>query len=177
MPWNCRRVATPRTSSFYARWSVPIHSAHVGAVLRVQYRWHAYFGCDVKIYRKLQRGDGGYVALEREAGIAIMAPVWILDASICKSMTLGSPVISLPALLDLHEILISQGFRRGFDEDDSSKETGHDPETDHQSSATSPAISPQRDGKPDRQRTRATQADARSTPALGGGHQSGGRDR
>lgn len=63
-------------------------------------------------------GDGGYVAPERDAGIAIMAPVWIPDASVCKTMTLGSPVISLPDLLDLHEILRPQGFRRGFDEDE-----------------------------------------------------------
>jgi hypothetical protein len=157
--------------------SVPIHSAHVGAVFQVQYRWHAYFGCDVKIYRTFQRGDGGYVALEREAGVAIMAPVWILDASICKTMTLGSPVVSLPALLDLQAILRSQGFRRGFDEDDSSKETGHDPATECQTGATAPAISPQRDGKPDRQRTRATQTDARSTPALSSRYQLGGGNR
>jgi len=156
---------------------VPIHSAHVGAVIRVQYRWHAYFGCDVKIYRKLQRGDGGYVALEREAGIAIMAPAWILDASICKTMTLGSPVISLPALLDLHEILISQGFRRGFDEDDSSKETGHDPETDHQSSATSLAISSEGDSKSVGQRTQSAQTNARSTLALSSRHQPGGGEQ
>jgi hypothetical protein len=77
-------------------------------------------------------------------------------------MTLGSPVISLPALLELHEILRSQGFRRGFDEDDSSKEAGHDPETEHQPSANSLAISPEGDSKSDGQRTRSAQAGARS---------------
>ena len=119
----------------------------------------------------------GYVALEREAGIAIMAPVWILDASICKTMTLGSPVISLPALLDLHEILRSQGFRQGFDEDGSSKETGHDRETEHQPSATSLAIPSKGDGESDGQRTQSTQTNARSTPALSSRHQLGGGEQ
>ena len=115
--------------------------------------------------------------MERDAGVAIMAPVWVLDASICKTMTLGPPVVSLPDLLDLHEILRLQGFRRGFDEDDSSKEAGHDPGSEHQTGATSLAISPEGDGKSDRPRTRSAQADTRSTPSLSSRHKLGGGDR
>ena len=60
---------------------VPVHSAHVGQVYRVHYRWHAYFDADVKVFRTFNRGDGQHVNLERDPGIAIVAPAWILSSS------------------------------------------------------------------------------------------------
>lgn len=67
---------------FFFAGAVPVHSAHVGSVYRVQYRWHAYFGADVKVYRSYQRGDGTYVGIERDLGVAVMAPAWVLDAEV-----------------------------------------------------------------------------------------------
>lgn len=105
---------------------VPIHSAHVGQVYRVHYRWHAYFGADVKVFRTLNRGDDQHVGLERDAGIAILAPAWILDASVCQSFELGEPVVSTEALFELHSALQHLGFRRGFKGDDSPMEAPND---------------------------------------------------
>ena len=119
-----RKRSSPWIDSSGGLASVPIRFANVVAVLRVQCRWQAYFGCDVMIYWALQRGDGGNVAPERDLGVAIMATVWVLDTSICKTMTVGSPVVSFPPLLDLQEILRLRRFRRSFGEDDSSKEAG-----------------------------------------------------
>src|SRR5690606_21744051 len=55
-------------------------------------------------------------------GIAILAPAWILDASICQGFELGEPVVSTEALFDLHSVLVHLAFRRGFKGDDSPTE-------------------------------------------------------
>ena len=71
------------------------------------------------MYRMLQRGDGEYVALEREAGIAIMAPAWVLDASICRMMTLGQPLVSVAGRMarakQAHDDLIVSVYRAQAD--------------------------------------------------------------
>jgi hypothetical protein len=115
-----------QTGSFCARRPVPVHSAHVGQVYRVHYRWHAYFDADVKIVRTLNRDDGQHVGLERDPGIAILAPAWILDASVCQGFQLGEPMVSTEALCDLHSVLQHLGFRRGFKGDDSPMEAPND---------------------------------------------------
>ena len=120
---------------------VPVHSAHVGQVCRVHYRWHAYFGSDVTVFRALQRGDGLYVALERDPGVAVMSSAWVLDAAACSVMTLGSPMVSTVALADLHAVLGSLGFRRDFVDGESTMEAEHDPETSNRTGTVAPAIS------------------------------------
>jgi len=135
-----RQFVIRRTSSFCVQWPVPVHSAQVGSVYRVCYRWHAYFGSEVKIYRSYRRGDGTYLGLERDPGIAIIAPAWVLDASICGMMTLGPPRVSVAGLVDLSAVLTSHGFRRSFGENDSSKEAEHDQSQNNQSGATAPSI-------------------------------------
>jgi hypothetical protein len=80
----------------------------------------------VKVFRTLNRGDGQYVGLERDPGIAILAPAWILDASVCQGFDLGEPVVSTEALFDLHSVLRHLGFRRGFKGNDSPMEAPND---------------------------------------------------
>ncbi len=158
----------------FALVQVPVHSAHVGSVYRVHYRWHAYFGADVKVYRSYRRGDGTYVGLERDPGIAVMAPAWVLDASVCGMMTPGPPCVSVAGLLELSAILTSQGFRRSFDESDSLKETEHDftqvPQTDATASAVSPA------GECNPERVGARDVEAGSCATTSGGHRRGRGD-
>lgn len=105
---------------------VPVHSAHVGQIYRVHYRWHAYFGADVKVFRTFNRGDGQHVGLERDPGIVIVAPAWILDASVCRGLELGEPLVCTEALCDLHSVLRHFGFRRSFKGDDSPMEAPND---------------------------------------------------
>lgn len=82
-----------------------------------------------------------YVGIERDPGVAVMAPAWVLDAAICGLMTLGLPQVSTAGLLDLSSILTSQGFRRSSDEYESWKEAEHDPSQNNSYGATAPAIS------------------------------------
>lgn len=76
----------------------------------------------MKVFRTLNRGDGQHVSLERDPGIAILAPAWILDASVCQGFKLGTSLVSAVALFDLHSVLGQLGFRRGFKGDDSPME-------------------------------------------------------
>lgn len=80
----------------------------------------------MKIFRTLNRGDGQLVGLEREPGIAILAPAWVLDASVCQGFELGAPLVSTDALFNLHSVLGHLGFRRGFKGDDSPMEDQND---------------------------------------------------
>lgn len=78
------------------------------------------------VFRTFYRGDGQHVGLERDPGIAILAPAWILDASVCQGFQLGEPVVSTEALCDLHSVLRHLSFRRGFKGDDSPMEAPND---------------------------------------------------
>lgn len=80
----------------------------------------------MRVFRTLNRGDGQHVGLERDPGIAILAPAWILDASVCQGFELGGPLVSTDALFDLHSVLGRLGFRRGFKGDDSPMEAPND---------------------------------------------------
>ncbi len=68
-----------------------------GKFSRVHYRWHAYSGSDVRVSLARQRGDGRYVALERDPGVAIMSPAWVLDAVVCSTLSTGDPLVSTAA--------------------------------------------------------------------------------
>ena len=80
----------------------------------------------MKVFRALNRGDGQHVSLERDPGIAIVAPAWLLDASVCQGFVLGEPVVATEALCELHSVLQHLGFRRGFKGDDSLMEAPND---------------------------------------------------
>lgn len=125
-PTGVWRSITIQPSVPYAQSPVPVHSAHVGQVYRVHDRWHAYLGADVKVFRTLNRGDGQLVGLERDPGIAILAPAWTLDASVCQGFELGAPLVSTDALFELHSVLGHLGFRRGFKGDDAPMEAPND---------------------------------------------------
>ena len=98
------------------------------------------------------------MGIERDPGVAVMAPAWVLDATVCGMMTLGVPQVSTAGLLDLSLILTSQGFRRSFDECDSSKEAEHDHSQTNQPGATAPAISSASDSADERAGTRDAKA-------------------
>lgn len=90
------------------------------------------------VYRSYQRGDGVFVALERDPGVAVMAPAWVLDAAICGAMHAGPPRVSCGVLSALSALLVSQGFRRSFGDCDSPPEAEHGSQEDnsHKSSGT-----------------------------------------
>ncbi len=95
------------------------------------------------MFQAHKRGDGQYVALERDPGVVIMAPAWVLDAVVCSTLSLGAPLASIAALNDLHGVFASLRFRRSFVDEESTQEAEYDPGTKDRSSAVAATPSSQ----------------------------------
>jgi hypothetical protein len=67
--------------------------------------------------RREQRVAGPVVYLETAPGVGIVAAAWILDPAACAGMAFGAPRVVQAALVDLHHLLIGQGFRRSSRDD------------------------------------------------------------
>ena len=93
-------------------WASRSHSAHIGQEVEVYYPWHPYHGRRVRAHYSEQRAGGRVVHVEDKPGIVTVLPEWMLDASICASMQLGMPRVSVDCLRDLHRLLLVRGFRR-----------------------------------------------------------------
>ena len=68
------------------------------------------FCSDVKVHKVLNCGDGLFVHIERDEGIVIDAPAWIVDAAFCRMLDLGAARASLEALFDLSSLSGSWDF-------------------------------------------------------------------
>ena len=90
----------------------PGHSAHVGQEVEVHYRWHALYGRRVRRQYVERRASGEVVHVEVAPGVIIVVAAWMLDAAACAGMALGSPRVSVLALVELHQLLTERGFRR-----------------------------------------------------------------
>lgn len=106
----------------------------------------------MKVFRTLNRGDGQHVGRERDPGIAILAPAWILHATVCQGFDLGEPVVSTEGLCDLHSVLRHLGFRRRFKGDDPPMEAPNDasqtPDTNSVATAVGTGTTADRTGIP-----------------------------
>ena len=58
---------------------------------------------------------------------------WMLDPAACAGMAIGAPRVSLAALIDLHQLLIAQGFRRSSADDATVVPEEHDEAVDDRS--------------------------------------------
>ena len=47
----------------------------------------------------------------------IVIAAWMLDPIACAGMEIGAPRVTVPALIELHNLLIEGGFRRSFSDD------------------------------------------------------------
>jgi len=88
------------------------HSAHVGQMVEVFYRWHALYGRHLRRQYGEHRSTGDVVYVEVEPGVVLVMAAWMLDAASCSGMELGEPCASVAALADLHHLLSALGFRR-----------------------------------------------------------------
>ena len=95
-----------RRAHFFWSSTSPVHSAHVGQELEVQYRWHAYFGCKVGIRRIAQRATGRFLSIMSPAGVVVTIADWMLDPVICAGMPMGTPRVDLAVLVELRRLLM-----------------------------------------------------------------------
>jgi hypothetical protein len=100
------RIAGHSERRSSARYSLPVHSAHVGQELEVYYRYHPYFGRNVLVRRIAQRATGQFLSVQGPAGIVVLIAGWMLDPVICAGMTIGAPRVDLATLVELKRLLI-----------------------------------------------------------------------
>lgn len=128
----------------------------------------------MKVYRAFNRGDGQIVGLERDKGVAILAPSWVLDAAVCQAMKLGSPMLAVEALREVHELLSALGFRRNFVGEASPMETAHAGSKAGSTGTTASAISAADDRRAHGAGA-AARCDGLGTTAAVSGHEPFGR--
>ena len=92
----------------------PDHSAHVGQIVKVHYRWHALHGREVRLESSECRRNGRFVYVEVSPGTVLMIAAWMLDAAACSAMEIGAPRVVVSALFELHQLLIDRDLRASF---------------------------------------------------------------
>jgi hypothetical protein len=80
-------------------------------MVRVHYRWHPLYGRRVRRYYSERRASGEVVHVEAAPGVVTVVAAWMLEPLACAGMEIGAPRVALAALVDLHHLLIAQGFR------------------------------------------------------------------
>src|SRR3954453_20607268 len=116
-PWSCRRDRCRGTSNCFVRQPSRVHSAHIGHEVEVHYRWHPLYGRRLRVQHSEQRANGRVIHVEVAPGIVTILPDWMIDASVCAGMALGTPRLSMDALRDLRLLLLERGFGRSFCDD------------------------------------------------------------
>jgi hypothetical protein len=49
--------------------------------------------------------------------VVIVVAAWMLDPAACAGMSFGTPRVNLAALVEVHQLLVERGFRRGSRDD------------------------------------------------------------
>jgi hypothetical protein len=78
----------------------------------VHYRWHPLYRQRLRCQYGERRATGEVVHVEVASGVVTVVAAWMLDPVVCAGMEIGAPRVSLASLVDLHQLLIAQGFRR-----------------------------------------------------------------
>jgi hypothetical protein len=72
----------------------------------VEYRWHPLHGKRVRLYRRTVHGGVSVVHVDTDDNkTSRELPAWMVDASICGGMEVGSPQVSLAALRELAQAI------------------------------------------------------------------------
>lgn len=68
------------------------HSAHIGEEVEIHYRWHAFYGRQVRLYYGEQRRGCAVVVVEHEPGVTTAVERWMLDRATCAAMKLEGSI-------------------------------------------------------------------------------------
>ena len=167
-----RRRPIRRTTRTSGQAQSPVHSAHVGQELEVQYRWHPYFGRKVVIRRITQRATGRFLNIMGPAGVVVTIAEWMLDPVVCAAMPKGTPRVDVTALVELKRLLMcAADTTHSCDDSGIVREDHHDVSQAavvDRESADEPAVRRQKIGRTEFRGARQGRLDTGSDPDAGG---------
>src|SRR6266540_3688973 len=80
------------------------HNAHNLETVTVYYRWHPLFGLSLPVCGRSKHRDGERIYCKSPDGRICFLPSWMLRPE-CSQFSSGSPLVSLGALVELHDLL------------------------------------------------------------------------
>jgi hypothetical protein len=81
------------------------HNAHGTEVIKVHYPFHPLFGQSLRVQRRVKFPHGEYIFCELPDGTKGGFPSWMADATKASTISVGMPVTSVAALVELHTLL------------------------------------------------------------------------
>ena len=82
-----------------------IHDAHVGRLVIVHYRFHPLYAQTIRVQYNEETEHKDFVFVELPDGSIGGIPRWMTDRVVCSAMTLGSPRLAIPALVELKKLV------------------------------------------------------------------------
>src|SRR5437016_588833 len=82
------------------------HNAHNLEMVTVYYRWHPCFGLSLPVRRRSKHREGERIYCETPNSRICVLPNWMLSPE-CSHLSRGSPLVSVEALLELHDLLVA----------------------------------------------------------------------
>ena len=90
------------------------HTAHQLGLVRFAYRFHPFFGQEVRVIRRLRTAEPTSVIVQGEEDLRIVVPCWMLDERCCQGVVLEERArISVAALVQLRGVIDAQGLCSG----------------------------------------------------------------
>src|SRR5262249_9562408 len=90
------------------------HTAHEPSLARICYRYHPFFGHEVRVVRRFRRLAADSLIVALDDGLQIAIPPWMLDARACEALVVApAPRIALTALRQLRDLLDAQTLETG----------------------------------------------------------------
>jgi len=81
------------------------HSAYRAEFVVVEYRWHPLYRKELPVKARTKVGSDEIIRVESNHAGSHELPSWMVDASICRGMELGTPQVSVAALVELRAFL------------------------------------------------------------------------
>lgn len=94
----------------------PLHCTERTTYVTVHYRWHPLYGQMARVNRSVPSDSGAWLFCELPDGTRGTLPAWMTDAGACAVLTLGAPMVAIPALQEVRVLL--DALARGSDRTD-----------------------------------------------------------
>ncbi len=91
------------------RSKIPVHSTHVGQIVRAHYHWRRLHRHAVRVVQFEERVSGWFVRVEGPSGEVRLVSCRMPDATVCANLQLGVPQVSVSALVELQARLTDSG--------------------------------------------------------------------